>query len=171
MDRPIIPTEGAVTRTASIEIARDVGAVYHYIIDYKVLPEWLKKYGPIHGIRDTVINTASYTFVGANRTIHFDNGDSIEEQLIFLDPPGYYAYKVTKFSNFFRFLTDVAYGQISFEQRGGNTKVSWTYTFTCKNLLAKAFFPVFMETVYVGFLNRSLALAKAELEKAAGLSS
>jgi hypothetical protein len=77
MERPIIPTEGVITRTASIEIARDVGTVYHYVIDYKVLPEWLGKYGPIHGVRNTVINTASYTFVGANRTIHFDNGDEL----------------------------------------------------------------------------------------------
>jgi hypothetical protein len=118
-----------------------------------------------------VIHTASYSFVGANLTIHFDNGDSIEEQLIFLDPPGFYAYAVTKFSNFFRFPTDVAYGQIAFEQQGGNTKVTWTYTFTCKNLFARAFFAIFMEMVYVGFLNRSLALAKAELEKPIGTPS
>jgi hypothetical protein len=171
MERPIIPTDGVVTRTASIEIARDLEPVCQYIIDYKVLPEWLKKYGPIHGVRDTVIHSASYTFVGANRTIHFDNGDSIDEQLIFLDLPAYYAYAVTKFSNFFRFLTDVAYGQIAFEQRGANTKVTWTYTFTCKNLFARAFLAMFMEMVYVGFLNRSLALAKSNLEKPKGTPS
>jgi hypothetical protein len=171
MERPIIPTKGVVTRTASIEIACDKGAVYHYIINYKVLPEWLKKYGPIHGVRDTVINTASYTFVGANRTIHFDNGDSIVEQLIFLDPPSYYAYTVTKFSNFFKFLTDIAYGQCAFEETGGSTKVTWIYTFTCRNVLARIFLSVFMEIVYVGFLNRSLALAKAQLEKPVGTTS
>lgn len=164
MDRFNLPTSAVVTTSASIVIARDRPSVVAFVIDSDALPQWLQKYGPIHGVSHTVIERGPYNFVGARRKIHFDNGDSIIEELTSLNLPDTYTYRVTQFSNFFRFLTDAAHGECAFAEVAGGTQVTWNYAFTYRNFIARLFFTVFLPLVYRGFMNQCLRLAKGVLE-------
>ncbi len=171
MENPNFPTKGAVTTSASIDIQCDLDPAYAFVSNSEVLPQWLEDYGPIHGVKYTVIERGPYSFVGARRKIHFDDGSSLVEELTSMNGKADYTYRVTEFTNVFRHLIKVAHGQCAFEKTPTGTKVTWNYSFTCKNIFGTLFFMGFVPLVYLGFMKQCLRLAKGVLEAPAAKSS
>ena len=165
MEQPPIPVNGVLKRTAEIDISATSQTTFQYISNSDVLPAWLKKCGPINGAVKTVINKGPYSVVGANRTVYFDNGDTIVEQLTWFEPYVYYSYSVTNFSDFLRHLTNIGYGQWWFENIDDKTHVKWVYTFVPKNFFSRMVLSLFLSLFYTKFMNQSLQLAKTQIEK------
>lgn len=167
MEKSPIPTNGVLVRTAEIDVANSRETVFKYISGGEALPAWLKKCGPVNGVVKTVVNKGPYTTVGASRTVYFDDGSTIVEQLTEFDPFSYYAYSVTDITNALRHLTNLGYGQWWFEERAAVTHVKWTYSFVPKNVVARLFLSVFLSLFYKKFMNQALQLAKGQLERQA----
>lgn len=165
MEQPPIPVTGVIKRNAAIEIKCTNDVAFAYIDSEARLPDWLKKCGPVNGAVKVKVNKGPYSFVGANRTVYFDNGDTIVETLASYNPPVYYSYSVTQFSDFLRYLTNIAYGQWWFQDVGGKTQATWVYTFVPKNIFTKLILGLFATLVYKKFMKQCLQLAKGQIEK------
>ena len=165
MEQPPIPVTGVIKRKAAIEVNCRKEAAFAYIDSATSLPDWLKKCGPVNGAVKVEINKGPYSFVGASRTVYFDNGDTIVETLASYTPPVYYSYSVTQFSDFLRHLTNIAYGQWWFQDVGGKTHVTWVYTFVPKNIFSKIILSIFAGLFYKKFMTQCLQLVKGEIEK------
>jgi len=165
MEQPQIPNTGVVRKSVAIGIACKKEAAFDYISSGDALPMWLRKTGPIHGAVKVEVIKGPYNFVGATRHVTLEAGDGIIETLTYYDRPVYYSYSVTNFQDFLKHLVKMAYGQLWFEDVGNNTHVVWVYTFVPKNVFAKAVVWLFLTLFYKKFMNQSLQLAKAEIEK------
>ena len=67
-------------------------------------------------------------------------------------PPRYFAYRVSDFTNIFRYLTDGAEGQWWFEEAGASTEVKWTYSFHARSTLAKAMLLPTVKLLWNGYM-------------------
>lgn len=151
-------------RSAEIDINASVESVFDYISSGGKLPEWLKKCGPINGAVKVEIIKGPYSFVGASRTVDFDNGDTLVEQLTSYDPFTSYSYSVTHITNSLHNLTRAGYGQWWFTNNNSGTHLKWTYSFVPNNFFAGVVLSLFLSLFYTKFMNRSLKLAKTNLE-------
>lgn len=167
MEHPPIPVTGIIKKNAAIEINCSKEVAFAYITSGDTLPHWLKKKGFIHGAKSVVVNTPPYTVKGANRTVFFDDDSSLLETLTYFDPPVYYSYSVTKFTNIFKHFAKEAFGQVWFEDVGTTTHAVWVYTFVPKNFLAKMVMWLMLLS-YKKFMVQGLQLAKQEIEKQTG---
>lgn len=165
MSQPPSPPKGSLQRTAEIDVNASIEKVFNYITNGQVLPAWLKKSGPISGETRVDIIKGPYSAPGASRKVYFQNGDSLLEQLTWFDPVTYYSYSVTEITAGIRHLTSIGYGQWWFQQINGKTHIKWVYSFLPKNIFARAVLSMFLTMFYTKFMNHSLGLAKAELER------
>lgn len=165
MSQSSISAKGLLNRRAETDINASIETVFNYISSGELLPDWLKKCGPVNGVVKTEIVKGPYNFPGASRTVYFDNGDTLTEQLLSFDPVGYYSYSVTKITDPLRHLTSIGYGQWWFENQPGGTHVKWVYSFLPKNLFARLALSIFLSLFYTKFMNQALRLAKARIEK------
>jgi len=160
-----IPTRKIMCRQASVMVNCSQEKAFNYISSSTELPDWLKKLGPIPGAEKVEILKGPYDFVGAERKIYFDAGNVATEELISRDPWTSYSYKISQFNQLFGKLTDAAFGQIWFDQINDQTRIKWKYTFTYKNIFAKALLSVILTLYYKRYLEKALIRAKANLEK------
>ena len=165
MNQPPGPPEKALHRSAEIDINASIQTVFNYISSSEKLPEWLKKCGPINGAIKVEVVKGPYSFVGATRTVDFDNGDTLVEELTSYDPVTSYSYSVTHITNSLNKLTRAGYGQWWFTNNNSGTHLKWTYSFVPNNFLAGVVLSIFLSLFYTRFMNHSLKLAKASLER------
>lgn len=138
---------------------------FDYIASSEHLSEWLKKSGAIPGAKSVEIIQGPYDTPGAKRKVNFENGDSAIEELLTYHPPGNYSYKISQFSNFLGKLSDAAYGQLWFDNEGEQTRITWEYSFTYKNGLARIVLSLFLSLVYKRFMVSDLKLAASNLNQ------
>lgn len=165
MNHQTIPPKGSLTRNAKLDIQDSPRNVFNYVSSSDTLPDWLRKTGPVNGAVKVTNNEGPYTFVGANRTVIFDDGSSILEQLIDYQPHTYYAYSVTRITNKLRGLISIGYGQWWFVETKSSTQVTWAYSFVPKNFLARILLSLFLSLFYVRFMKHSLHLVQQQLEE------
>lgn len=97
----------------------------------------LKKAAMLPGVERTTNTTGPWDVPGSNRTIHLTDGSTVHEEVTAGDhptngAPGYFAYRVTEFTNPIRFLVKEARGQWWFTDDPGGTHVKWTYSFVAR---------------------------------------
>lgn len=160
-----VPEKGILKRSAKVLVNCTPEQAFDYIASAEKLPDWLKKKGVIPGAESVDIVKGPYNFVGARRKVIFQGGDSAFEQLLSHHPPKNYSYRITKFSNFLKKLSDAAYGQLWFDEVGGQTRITWVYSFTYKSFLSRVFLSLFLSLSYRKFMQASLKNAKEQLEK------
>lgn len=167
MEQRKISVKG-ITRVAHIEISSPVEEVFAYISAEESLPKFLKRYGPIHGIARWESHKGPWAFEGAYRTLHFEGGDTLREELIAFQPPVYFAYSISEFSSSARHLADIAYGEFSFEGAEKKTYVSWRYTFKPKNFFTAILLSLFMSLYFKPYMQQGLEISKKDIEGSAG---
>ncbi|MDG1331330.1 MAG: SRPBCC family protein [Crocinitomicaceae bacterium] len=151
-------------RKVQVNVKCDKQAAFDLISGSDKLADWLKKSGPIPGVKDVDILEGPYDHVGARRKTNFIGGDSVIEKLVEYNPPGNYTYEVTEFTNFFGKLTNKAYGQFWFDEEGEDVRVTWEYSFTSKNFFARILMSVVLSMGYRKFMLKGLMNAKGLLE-------
>jgi hypothetical protein len=155
-----IPARGVKKVSASVLVDCDKKTAFQFISSASQLSNWLKKSGPVSGARSVTIVKGPYDHDGAIRKVEFESGDSVQEEIIKYDPFVSYAYQVTAFTNFFRKLTDMAYGELWFDRYGDRTRITWVYAYTYKNLFAGLFISIFNALVFRKFMQKGLDHAR-----------
>jgi Polyketide cyclase / dehydrase and lipid transport len=161
-----IPASGVITRKAAIDIEASIEAVFKYISAEESLTKFLKKYGPIHAIERHETHKGPWTMPGAYRTLYFESGDTLREELLIFTPHTYFAYSISEFTAATKYLADVAYGQFEFETRGDKTHVTWIYSFKPKNFLASIPLSIFMSMYFKKYMLQGLQISKRDIESA-----
>jgi hypothetical protein len=160
-----IPTSGILKRSAHVMVDCTEQEAFQFISSSSKLPQWLKKVGAVPGAEKVDLLDESYDKVGQRRVITFQGGDTAQEQLLTYNPPGNYSYRISKFSNFLKKLSDAAYGQLWFDHVDGKARIAWEYAFTYKNIFARMALSLFLTFVYKKFMKSSLENARIAMEK------
>jgi hypothetical protein len=121
------------------------------------LPRILLRYGPIPAIISTSGQNGPWDVVGNSRKVHTADGNTAVETVTAYERPGYFAYRVSQFSNFLGPLTMDAGGQWWFtDGPRQTTDVRWTYTFNARNPLAASALVPIVKVVWRGFMRQAL---------------
>ncbi|MEM7373692.1 MAG: SRPBCC family protein [Bacteroidota bacterium] len=160
-----IPQKRILKREATVLVSSTKEEAFDYISSSEKLPEWLKKVGMIPGAKHVEELDDSYDKIGQQRKVIFEGGSSAVEQLLTRNFPMNYSYKINQFSNFLKNMSDAAYGELFFDTVDAQTRITWVYSFTYKNVLARMFLSLFLSVSYKKFMAISLRNAKGELEK------
>jgi hypothetical protein len=161
-----VPIKGVVVSKSSILVDCSKETAFRFISSSEKLSSWMKRSGPVSAVKMVSILSGPYDHVGATRKVIFENGDTIQEELISWHPYANYAYRVTKFSDFLKKLTKEAYGQIWFDTFGKQTRINWVYSYRYKNAFAHFILFLFNRLVFKKFMTASLAHAKSQIENA-----
>ncbi|MDQ3157450.1 MAG: polyketide cyclase [Actinomycetota bacterium] len=96
------------------------------------LPSVFRGYGPLPAVTRTTDQTGAWDAVGQSRTVHLSDGSSAPERINSYGRPGSFGYRVGPFTGMFGRIVEHADGLFIFEESGGSTHVSWTYTFRAR---------------------------------------
>ncbi len=159
-----VPTKKVLVKKASVIVNCSKQTAFEYISSSIELPNWLKKSGPIKGDLSVTIIKGPYSFVGAQRLITFTDKSTVQEELISYNPFANYAYKITNFSNFFKMLTKIAFGQFWFDTVDDKTRITWAYSYTYKNIFTRPIIWLFNLLFFKKFMQHDLNNAKEQIE-------
>ncbi len=162
-----IPTIHVLKDTAEVIVNCDKETAFKFISSSDELPDWLKKSGPISRVKNVEIIKGPYNFAGAQRKVIFENGDSLLEELLSYNKYANYSYRITKFHDFVKHLSNVAYSEIWFDTVDDKTRIRWLYSFTYKNFFASLVLHLFLTFVYKKWMKQSLKNAKEAIEDGA----
>lgn len=160
MSNNTVPTKKALKRRVQVSVECDEKTAYEFIGSSTKLPSWLKKVGPIAGCTSVEVLVGPYDHIGARRKLTFGDDSTAVEQLLTYNEPANYAYRINEFSGSIKKLTDAAYGQCWFDTIDGETRISWDYTFTYKNIFGRMLLSLILTFSYKKFMKKSLENAK-----------
>lgn len=129
-----------ITTTCSVE--RSIEDVFKYIVPIS-LPHIFKKFKYFPAVIRTN-ETQKWITSGLVRTVFFEDGNTAQEELINVNNPKYFAYKVTNFSSPLRFLINQVNGSWEFELTENKTNILWKYELIPKNPLSGWFIKNFL---------------------------
>ncbi len=161
-----VPKTGVVKSFCSVLVDCSKETAYNYISNSEELSQWLLKFGPISSVKNVEVIKGPYTEIGATRKVTFENDDTIQEELISCHPFANYAYRVTLFSDFLKHLTNAAFGQLWFDTVDDKTRITWVYSYTYKNIFARAVLWLFNQLLFKKYMQKALINAKGEIENA-----
>ncbi|HSC52732.1 MAG TPA: SRPBCC family protein [Phnomibacter sp.] len=159
-----VPKKHIVKVQASQLVHCSKEIAFKYISSSQKLQGWLKKSGPVASIKQVVALTSAYDYVGAKRKIIFDNDAVVQEELISFHPYANYAYRVSKFNDFLKKITDAAYGQIWIDRVADTTRITWVYSYSYKNLLGRIFLWFFLQLAFKKYMQNGLRNAANAIE-------
>ena len=159
-----VPSKKIAASRAAILVNTTTQAAFDFISSSEKLKTWLRKYGAIHAVSSVEVIKGPYSAIGAKRMVTFDNGDTIQEELLSYNPAANYSYRISAFSNFFKHLTNAAYGQLWFDRVGNNTRITWEYRYTYRNFFAGIVIRLFCKLIFTGYMKHSLKNAKEQME-------
>ena len=159
-----IPTTKILQTSAQATIRCTKEEAFKYIASSEKLSDWLTKVGPIHGIEKVELVSTHYSKVGDKRKATRGDKATFTEELISVHPYANYAYQISNFSDFFKYLTEKAYGCLWFDTIDDKTRVTWVYAFTYKNIFGRLFLALFVPLFLKKYLQKGLNNAKEYIE-------
>lgn len=112
----------------SIRVNAPVGVAFGAICPVE-LSSVFRRWGPVPGVREVRDQTGPWTTAGRSRTVVLDDGSELREELLDVDAPRSFSYRVGPFPRPFGFLVSHAEGSWLFTAEGEGTRVDWTYRF------------------------------------------
>src|SRR5918997_821259 len=108
--------------------------------------------------------------VGDRRRIVLDDGHvSVEEVLV--DEPEVFRYIVWGYTNYARLMIDHAIGEFTYEDEGGKTRLSWTYSFQPTSAIARPFLSNFVSGTWAELMRNTLEAMRDGGERQAANAS
>jgi len=159
--------EKVLKRSAEVLVNVDLNTAFEFISSSSKLSSWLKSYGKISGCESVDVLIDPYNHPNAKRRVNFLDSSSAVEELISFNPPGNYTYQITDFTSSVKRLSNKAFGQCWFDTIGDQTRIKWDYSFTYKNIFARAILSVILTISYQKFMTNSLENAKGIIDKRA----
>ncbi len=160
-----IPEKNIIFTTAEVTVNCDKKKAYEFVSSVEKLPTWLLRTGPIYGIIKVTKLRGCWAKVGDNRLVERGDSATLVEELISVNHYSNYAYQTTEFSDIFKHFTNKTYGHMWFDTVDDQTRLRWVYTFTYKNLVARAILWIFSKLFLKKYLQNGLNNAKSYLEE------
>lgn len=142
------------------------GAVFDFVAAEGVLPIVLTGYGMLPAVTSTSGNTGPWDQPGSSRTVHLADGTTSREEITDYKRPLYFAYRTSEYTFALRHLASSARGQWWFDDRGRQTHVRWTYTFTAKSALTAILLRLFSQFQWAGYMRVCLVNTHAHFNAA-----
>jgi hypothetical protein len=109
--------------------------------------------------------TQKWITAGLVRTVFFEDGNTAQEELMVVNNPKYFAYRITKFTSPLRFLINQIDGSWAFEQVLDKTNIVWKYELIPKNIIAQWVVRLFVYKDLQVFLQNAMNIIKTDLNQ------
>lgn len=131
------------------------------------LRDVMKGYAFLPSVVGTREQSGKWNIPGSTRITVLSDGSTAFEEVTACEEPRLFSYRVSKFTNMFRYLVKEARGEWVFTEGDSTntTSVKWTYSFYTKNFSAKVvLWPIF-KVFWKGYMRRTLTIIKQLAEK------
>jgi hypothetical protein len=91
-----------------------------------------RRFGPIPPISGTT-QEGEWTTAGQSRIVHLADGGSLREELVSVDAPSAFTYRLTEVTGPMRPLASHIDGAWTFEPAGTGTRITWAWTIHPRN--------------------------------------
>jgi hypothetical protein len=158
----------AVSTTVSATIAAPRAPLYAWLVR-GVLANELETVSRstlgIAGVAHASEASGPWDVPGSYHTVFTTDGSQAREEVTAADAPGYFAYRVTEFTQpMIRRLATEARGQWAFADDGSGTSVRWTYSFQASAAWAlPVLFPL-IKLLFRRYMTSTLRLTRARAE-------
>lgn len=155
-----------ISHKVSVEVESSIEEVYEYITDSDMPVEIIKRHGIVHGPVSSELLDGQWNNVGDKKRLTFSDKSTSIEEILVLDDPNYYAYKVYDFSSRMLsiFLKEIKGEWFLKELENGKTLVSWKYTFNARNWPSKLVLNELVKHQFSTFMGNVMPRLKAKLE-------
>lgn len=151
-----------IETAASIEINASQEKVWKFISDLRNVPSFLKRWGPIPGVKNVEITSGHKEMaVGLTQTTTTTDGNILYEAIKTVRKPEYFDYQIEGFSFPFSLLTKKGGGSWTLFGENNKTRVTWRYYF---NLSSPFIYPAALPLVKV-FYKKALSDAVKRLKQ------
>lgn len=112
-------------------------------------------YGPLPPVKYVVGQDGEWGAVGQTRTLKMAGGGSVREELISVEPPKSFGYRLTEIKGPLAQLIATVEGAFVFVPRGEATEVTWRWTLEPKSALSASGLPLFA-VLWKGYARKAL---------------
>jgi hypothetical protein len=92
---------------------------------------------------------------GARRRVVLDDGHFTAEEVL-VDEPEVFRYIVWGYTNYARLMIDHAIGEFNYEDEGGKTRLTWTYSFQPRSAIVRPFLSNFVSGTWADLMRNTL---------------
>jgi hypothetical protein len=149
--------------TTQAQISRPIQVVFDYVLPID-LSHIFMKYKFLPGVIRTN-EKEKWIKPGLSRTVFFDDGNTAQEELLEVNSPEYFAYKITNFTSPLRFLVNQINGNWKFSSPNSSfTKIVWEYELIPKNPFTSWIISTFLLNDMKVFLQNSVDVIAQDLQ-------
>jgi hypothetical protein len=153
-----------IDTVVTTQIACDLPAAFAAASSTEKLARIFPGKGPIPGVISAAVVGGGPIGKGAVRRVKTSDGNELDETYIQFEPPGAYAYEMSKFKAPLSLLMRKATGAWTFTSREGGTHVVWTYSVELPNPLVAPVTALIVKVFMKGAMERCLSILKSDLE-------
>jgi hypothetical protein len=106
--------------------------------------------------------------MGARRRVVLEDGHFTAEEVL-VDQPDVFRYMVWGYTNYARLMIDHAIGEFTYEDEGGKTRLTWTYSFQPRSVIVRPFLSRFVNGTWAELMRNTLDAMRAGGERLAGV--
>jgi hypothetical protein len=148
--------------TTTTELRTTKQKSFDYILPIS-LPHIFKRFKFFPAVTSTS-ETEKWIKSGLTRTIFFEDGNTAKEELLVVNSPDHFAYKVTDFTSPLKFLIEQINGNWKFTELENNyTKIVWEYELVTKNKFASWIISIFLFKDLQTFCQNSMNIITQDL--------
>jgi hypothetical protein len=113
-----------------------------------------RRYGPLPPVR-RVDQQGEWAHVGQVRTIVTSDGGTMREELLTVDPPHSFGYRLTDLTGPLKPLVSAVDGQWIFREAGTGTEITWQWTLHPRSAMSARLMPV-VARLWRGYARQAL---------------
>lgn len=149
---------------ARTTIKAPIATCFDYIVPVE-LAHIFHPYLLLPGVKRTD-ETERWFTPGISRTVYFTDGSTAKENLLTVEPPQSFTYKISAFTGINKVLMSHIMGTWQFMLNDDDTtNIEWTYSLACHNTLVRLLARVVVAPMLQRYLQRALQILKEDLEK------
>ena len=156
--RPEPAEDGYISHTESIRIDAPIDEFREWVNHSELEDLGLESDNTPSVVRTEVIRGTwdpDQGRVGDRRRVVLDDGHfTVEEVLV--DEPDVFRYIVWGYTNYARLMIDHAIGEFNFEEEGGKTHLTWTYSFHPRSAIVRPFLSNFVSGTWADLMRNTL---------------
>lgn len=165
--RPELAEDGYVSHTESILIDGSVQEVRAWLNGAELEDLGLESDNTPSVVRTDILRGTwdpAQDRVGDRRRVVLDDGHfTVEEVLV--DEPEMFRYVVWGYTNYARLMIDHAVGQFTYEDEGGDTRLTWTYSFQPRSPMVRPFLSNFVSGTWAELMRNTLVAMRDGAER------
>jgi hypothetical protein len=172
--RPEPAPSGYVSHTESVRIYVPVEHYLRWVNSDEVdLSDLVQGSEGLPSVVGTHVLTGSFEYgderVGARRRVELSDGHFLAEEIL-EDTPQTFRYMIWGFTSYQRLAIAHAVAEFVFENRDGETQLTWTYSFKPRWRVLRPFVGRFVDSVWAGLMKRALDAMRTGAEASAASS-